>query len=79
MKPCFARGVIMPGIDRLSEYMRVIAAHPGNFLFESNSRLRHQVSVASIPKVGPMLESAGDALARRLNGVFAGDLRIERW
>ena len=78
VKPRFTFGVIVPGVDRLSEHMRILAAHSRHFLFQSNARLRHQILIALIPELRPVHERARDAGACRFNGVLADDFRVQR-
>ena len=71
MKPCLDCYLVTPDVDCLVENVCVVASKASHFLFETNSRLSHEVFVTHPPQIVSMCDGAGYAAVHGLDRMLA--------
>ena len=79
MEPRLASRVVVFGIDRFVVDVRKVATQPPDLLDEPVLSIGHQLAIALIPQLVTMRQRPWDAAAVGLDGVFAYEVRLERW
>jgi len=78
VQPRLASRIVVVGLDHFIVDVRIVATEPGDLLSQARMGVGHELVIAALPQLVAVAQAPDYAVARRLDGVFPHQFRIQR-